>query len=140
MLWRLRPALARWTPLADLEWRRLAELGAGAERRSKVAAVAAELETWEARALTLAAAVEWEEAAPSEVLLRAMFRYAYWKGLALALVPGEAGTRLAAACYLELLPAAVGRWALDMRRAGLRVPVDEHRAIVGLADDLRQPS
>jgi len=133
VLLRLRPALARWTPLADLEWRRLTELGAGARRRQLVVTTAAELELWEARAFALAAAVEWDGGAPSERLLRALFRYGYCKGLATALLPGEPGRSLSAASFLDLLPRAVGRWADDMERAGRKVPQEERLEVVGLA-------
>jgi hypothetical protein len=94
--------------------------------------MAADLELWEAQAFALAAAVEWDPGAPSERLLRALFRYGYCRGLAAAHLPGEPGRRLSAASFLDLLPRAVKRWAGDMERAARRFPNDEAQAIVGL--------
>lgn len=132
VLWRLRPCLARFTPLVELEWLRLTELGAGVERRDLVARVAAELERWEARAVALAAATDPLPDPPSAPLLEALFRHAYRRGLAGVLLAGEPGRRLAAASFLELLPPAVARFAAAMARDGSPLAEADRRALEGI--------
>jgi glycosyltransferase involved in cell wall biosynthesis len=124
------PELAKWVGLRTILWQRLEVLAGGPGNRARVGRVSEELEVWERRSIALAAFLDTPATDVADPLLRALFRYAFVKGLVTARFEGEAGTRMVADQWLRLLPAAVVEVVRRARDRGLPLPAADVRAVL----------
>ncbi len=133
VLYRMWPQLEKWLGTKELGWCRVELAKSGAGERRRVSRLAADLETWERRAVGLAAFFDPLDVSPVDDLLYEVFRYGYVKGLAGALYEPPVARRLCAAFYLDIFPAVAARFAVKMGRARLPFPCADQRAIASLA-------
>ncbi len=136
VLYRKLPELEKWLDVSELERTRIAALAAGEARRRAVQRVAGQLARWQQRALALAELFDPIAEAPVDSLLRALFRYAYLRGLARALHPPPVARSLAAALYCTLLPPAVAELRARTSALGIPCPRADTAAIAALAREL----
>ena len=129
VLLRHHPQLGKWLDLKPVMWQRLELLTARPAYRDRVAAVRRELGCWERRAIGLAAYLDQPATDLPDPLLRALFRYAFVKGLACAHFGAAAGATIAADQWLRLVPPAVAAVRAEAARRGVPLPVADVQAV-----------
>jgi len=123
------PELAKWVDLNTLLWHRLEILTAPQDYRARVALVAGDLETWERRAVSIAAFLDTPATDLVDPVLHALFQYGFVKGLATARFGRGDGLRVAGDQWLRLVPQAVESLVERAQAAGVPLPVGDVREV-----------
>jgi glycosyltransferase involved in cell wall biosynthesis len=133
IMYDMHPYLKRWCGVREVEWTRLRLLAAPPEHRHRVRELAADLDDWEARALSLACFLDPLESDIGDALLLPLFQYAFLKGVASSvIVDGDAATRVATELFLRLVPGAVAELAGQAAHDGVPLPQADLWALWGL--------
>ena len=131
VLIRKQPALKKWLGATPLEWRRLEVMERTVLSRDE-ARVAADLRSWERRALNLAGFFDRPAPEAVDALLYPLFEYGYAAGLSDALFDFDCSRMVKTAEFLRLVPQGVRELERRAALAGIPVPRSDAAPLAGL--------